>query len=493
MQLKVKASNWSAGLPVVMLNKKTANKIGIHAKERIFLRTIKKNPREISAILDIVQKGLKENEINISLEVKKILKVRAGNKVEVNFSHPPKSLEFIKEKLNNKVLSEEKIKKIILDIVENRLSEAEIALFISAVYKNAMNLKEKISLIKAILSSGRTFSLKNKYVVDKHSIGGIPGNRTTPLVVAICAAAGLIMPKSSSRAITSAAGTADVIETIAKVEFPMNKVKKIVQKTGACMVWGGALGMVPADSKIISVEKQLKIDSEALLLSSIMSKKLAVGSKYIIIDIPYGKNAKVSKQKALKLKRKFEELGKYFKLKLKVVLTEGHEPIGNGIGPVLELRDILDILDSDKQGPKDLEKKSLFLAGEIFELTKKARKGKGYDFAKKILDSGKAFDKFKEIIKAQEGKVIDLKVSKHKKVIYSSKKGIIKEINNKKVNSLARVAGCPIDKYSGIYLHQHVGDKINKESKLITLYAESKSRLNEAFKAYNEKDMFSIR
>ena len=493
MKLKIKASNWSAGLPVVMINKKTAEKIGVHTKERLFIQTTSKPQKEISAILDIVTYGLKENEINISLEVKKRLKVKAGEKIEVNFSRPPKSLEFIKEKLNNKILSEEKIKKIILDIVENRLSEAEIALFISAVYKNAMNFKEKISLIKAILSSGKTFSLKNKYIVDKHSIGGIPGNRTTPLVVAICAAAGLTMPKSSSRAITSAAGTADVIETIAKVEFSIDKVKEIVQKTNACMVWGGALGMVPADSKIISVEKQLKIDSEALLLSSIMAKKLAVSSKYILIDIPYGKNAKVSKQKALKLKEKFEELGKYFKLKLKVVLTKGHEPIGNGVGPVLELRDILDILDSDKQGPKDLEKKSLFLAGEIFELTKKVKKGKGYELAKKILDSGKAFDKFKEIIKAQGGKVRGLELSKHKKIIYSSKKGIVKEINNKKVNSLARVAGCPVDKYAGIYLHHHVGDKLNKGSRLITLYAESKSRLNEAFKFYKEKEIFNIR
>jgi len=158
---------------------------------------------------------------------------------------------FIKEKLDKKPLSEDKIKKITKDIVNNSLSEAEIALFISAMYGNGMNFQETIYLIKSILNSGERISLKNKFVVDKHSIGGIPGNRTTPIVVSICASQGLIFPKTSSRAITSAAGTADVLETLTKVEFSAKELKKIISKAGACMVWGGALEMVPADSKII--------------------------------------------------------------------------------------------------------------------------------------------------------------------------------------------------------------------------------------------------
>jgi len=493
MRLRITSSNWSAGLPVVMLRKKTAEKLGIHTKERLFMQTTKKDFREISAVLDIVERGFKEDEIKISLEVKKRLNVKAGDFLEAKLSRPPKSLNFIKEKLNNKTLPKQKIYKIIHDIVENRLSEAEIALFISAIHEDGMNFKETIFLIKAILASGNTFSLKNKYIVDKHSIGGIPGNRTTPIVVSICASAGLILPKTLSRAITSAAGTADVVETLAKVDFPIEKVKKIIQKIGACLVWGGGLGMVPADSKIISIEKQLKIDSESLLVASIMSKKLAVGSKYILIDVPYGKNAKVTKQKALKLKKRFEKLGKYFKLKLKVVLTKGSQPIGNGVGSVLEMIDVVNILDPIKKGPKDLQEKSLNLAGELLELTKKAKKGKGYGFAKKILDSGKAFDKFKEIIKAQEGKVVELKPSKYNKTINSKTKGKIKEIYNNKLASLAKFAGCPIDKYAGVYLHHNVGEKVDKKTPLITIYTESKSRLKQVVNYYKEKDIFKIR
>jgi len=482
MELKIKFLKWSAGLPVAMLNEKTASKLSIHAKDRVSVKTLSKNPKEISTIVDIVKGLIKENEIAVSSELKKRLGLRAGQKVNVALALTPKSMSFIKKKLNKKSLSEKEIDEIIKDIVDNSLSESEIALFVSAMYNHGMDMKEVVYLIKAILKTGDMLILKNKFVVDKHSIGGIPGNRTTPIVVSICASAGLTMPKNSSRAITSAAGTADVIETIAKVEFSMPELKKIVKKTNACIIWGGALGIVPADSKIIQVEKILKIDPEAQLLASIMSKKLAMGSKYILIDIPYGKTAKVNKEKALKLKKKFEYLGKYFKRKLKCVLTDGSQPMGNGVGPALELLDVIQVLDQKQKGPMDLEKKSLLLAGELLEMTGKAKKGGGIKLAEKILYSGKAFEKFKQIIKAQDGKIKKLKLAKFKKDIFSKKSGKISEINNKKINSLARVAGCPIDKFSGLKIYVSVNDKIKKTNKILTIYSESKSRLNQAVK-----------
>ncbi|MDP7520735.1 MAG: thymidine phosphorylase [Candidatus Pacearchaeota archaeon] len=412
-------------------------------------------------------------------------------KREASSESKSKSFIFIERKLDKKRLSEKEINEIIKDIVNNSLPEAEISLFVLAMYKYGMNMKETIYLTKAILNSGDKLKLENKLIVDKHSIGGIAGNRTTPIVVSICAAAGLIMPKTSSRAITSAAGTADVIETIAKVNFPVSELRKIIKKTNACMVWGGALGLVPADSKIIKVEKILKIDPEAQLLASIMSKKLAVGSKYILIDIPYGKSAKVTKLKALKLKKKFEYLGRYFKRKLRVILTDGKEPIGNGIGPSLELTDVINILDPEKQGPRDLEKKSLFIAGKLFELTKKAENG--LDLAEKILYSGKAYDKFRQIIKAQNGSFKKIKLARLKYDILSKKSGKIIEIDNKKINSLVRMAGSPLDKSSGIYLYFHVGDKIKKREKILTIYSESKFRLKEAIKFYNKEKPIKIK
>ena len=486
MELKLKLLNWSTGLPVAMLHKKTAEKIGVNSKERVLIETISRHPIKTSVILDTIKGMIKEDEIAVSSELGNKLGNHNGRKVLVTISPPPESLNFIKKKLDKKRLSEIEIKTIIKDIVNNSLSEVEVALFISAMYERGMTERETIFLINAILKTGNRIFLKNKLVVDKHCIGGIPGNRTTPIVVPICAAKGLTFPKTSSRAITSAAGTADTIETIARVDFSLKEIKEIIKKTNACMVWGGALGLVPADDKIITVERVIKIDPEAQLLASIIAKKLSVGSKYILIDIPCGKNAKVSKKKALRIKEKFEELGGHFKKKIKVVLTDGDRPIGNGIGPALEMKDVIAILDPKQQGPKDLEEKSLFLAGKIFELSGKTKKGKGYDLAKQTLKSGEAFKKFKQIISAQHGDINRIRPAKFKRDFFAQNNVKISSINNKIINDLARVAGCPADKFSGVYLYANVGGELKKGDKLITLYSDSKARLLEAIKFYNK-------
>jgi len=239
-------------------------------------------------------------------------------------------------------------------------------------------------------------------------------------------------------------------------------------------------------------EKMLKIDPRAQLLASIMSKKIAVGSKYVLIDIPYGKNAKVNRKEGLGLKKDFERLGRHFKLKLKAVLTDGNQPIGNGVGPTLELIDVIKVLNPSEEGPKDLEKRSLFLAGQILEMTGKAKKGCGINIAKLILDSGKAFEKFLQIIKAQKGNLKHLDTGKFKKNILANSSGKIAEINNIKIALLARIAGCPVDKSSGLYLYFHLGEKIKKGEKLLTIYSESKPRLKEALIYYNKEKPISI-
>ncbi|MBI4116719.1 thymidine phosphorylase [Candidatus Pacearchaeota archaeon] len=486
MKLKVKFLKWQAGLPVAMLHYKTAEKLGVHLQGTISIKTMSRHPKEMHTIIDTIDEHyVKESEILVTSEIREGMKLSRGQYVDVNLSPTPETLNFIKEKMNGKILSREKIGAIVRDIVNNSLSEAETAFFIASMYKSGMTTKETIDMIESMLKYGDKFILKNKFVVDKHSIGGVAGNRTTPIIVSICAAGGLIFPKTSSRAITSAAGTADVIEAVAKVEFKKSELKKIIKKTGAFMVWGGSLGMVPADEKIIKVEKMLKIDPKSQLLASIMAKKFAVGSRYILIDIPYGKSVKVNYERALELKKEFEKLGRHFRKKIKCVLTDGSQPIGNGVGPVLELKDILGVLDPNKKSPVDLEKKSLYLAGEIFDLSGKTKKGEGVNLAEKILYSGSAFQKFKDIIAAQEGNLKALKkTAKFKKDIKAKQSLTISEIDNKKINSLARIAGCPVDKLSGLYIYSHVGEVVEKGKNIITIYAETPSRLSQAVKFY---------
>lgn len=486
MKLKAKFLKWNAGFPVVILNEKVASRLGVRAKNRICVETDSDNPKQMYFIVDIFKELTRENEIAFSKEAKKRIGVKKGQEVEVSLAFPPKSFDYIRKKIDGTPLKEKQMHEIIKDVVNNSLSEAEVSLFISAMYTQGTSFKETIYLIKALLKTGNKLSLTNKYIVDKHSIGGIPGNRTTPIVVSICAAEGLTFPKSSSRAITSPAGTADVIETISDVEFDIKTVKKIIKKTKGCLVWGGSLGIVPADSRIIQIEKSLRIDPRAQLLASIMSKKLAMGSEYILIDIPYGKNAKVNKKQALEIKKDFEKIGKYFDKKIKIIFNKNDEPMGEGVGPVLELLDVLKILNPDKKGPEDLQEKSLKLAGEIFEMTGKVKKEKGYEKAKKILESGKAYKKFKEIIEAQNGRVFYPKPGKFKKEIISKKDFNVSEIHTKKITSIARVLGCPSDKKAGIRIHTGISEKVKKGQKIATLYSESEARLKKAVNLFNQ-------
>jgi AMP phosphorylase len=461
--------------------------MNVHVGERI---NISKYADNLVSIVDVSKELIGKDEIAVSKEILESLNIREGDEVEVSLANKPQSTFYIKKKMDNGVLTKEEIHEIIKDIVDNALTEAETAYFVAAVYKNKMSPAETEALISSMVSVGKRLSFDG-IVVDKHSIGGIAANRTTPIVVSICAAAGLIMPKTSSRAITSAAGTADVIESICNVEFNSEELKAIVRKAGACMAWNGILGLSPADDKLIQTERVLGLDPEAQLLASVLSKKIAVGSKYVLIDIPFGSSAKVSKQDALKLKKRFEYFGKRFGLVLRCVLTNGEQPIGNGIGPLLEIRDVIKVLKQEKDCPKDLEKKAVFLAGQIFDLCGKTKKGKGENLARDILKSSKANHKFHKIVEAQHGKVpnledIENRLGKHKKNILAVKNFKIKQIDNKKINSLATIAGSPMDKGSGIYLYHHLGSNIKKGEKILTIYSDSKTRLENALELYEK-------
>ncbi|MBI2631925.1 AMP phosphorylase [Candidatus Pacearchaeota archaeon] len=477
MKLKIKKFMVDAGRPVVFMHENTARNLDVHVGDRV---EIQKNKRKIVAVVDLVIGFLNINEIALSRDILNYETLKSGDLVDVKAVFSQRSSLIIAKKMQGEKLSKKDIYTIIEDIVNNILTEPEIAYFVSAVYEKCFDIDETIYLTEAIYKTGNILSWKNNVVADKHSIGGIPGNRTSPIVVSICAAAGLTLPKTSSRAITSAAGTADVMEVITKVDLESSNLKKIVEKTGACLAWGGSLGLAPADDKLIKVERILNVDPESQLIASIIAKKLAVGSKYVLIDIPYGDGAKVSKSEAEKLKRKFLIIAKHFRINMKVVLTLGNQPIGDGIGPVLEIIDVLKILNNSSTAPKDLEDKSIFLAGEILEMTGKSQKGSGKLTANQILYSGKALKKFNEIINAQGRKKVKLSPAKFKKTIFSKKNGTIKIIDNKIINIMGRKIGCPADKRAGLYIHKHLGNKVKRGDELLTFYAESKEKLNDS-------------
>ncbi len=483
MRLKLRLLKISAGKPVIFLHESAAKKMGIHTGDRV---AIKRNGDTFVAVADLVKGLIKRGEAAISEELESSIKHHNGY-VEILPSEIAESSFILQNQKGCKEYTLKELEKIMSDIVNNLLTEAEIAYFISTMVHCSPSLEEAINLTKAIVNTGNKISWNYKIVADKHCIGGIPGNRTTPIVVSICASLGIIMPKTSSRAIISAAGTADTIESIAPVNLSINDLKKVVKKTNACLVWGGSLGLAPADDKLIRVEKILRVDPEAQLIASILAKKISVGSTHVLIDIPYGEGAKVSKERGEKLAKLFTVIGGKLGLKIKTILTEGKEPIGNGIGPILEMKDVLRVLKQDNS-PKDLEEKALLLASNIIEMVGKAKPGKGILKAKESLYSGQAYKKFYEIISAQGGDAKAwLPESKFHHTIISSHSGIIQKISNQNMNYLARIAGCPIDKASGIYIYKHVNQKIEKEEKLVTIFSESKTKLKEAIKFFNKQ------
>ncbi len=486
MRFKIKVIRISAGKPIIFLHESSAKKIGVHLGDRVIVKK-NQNSMVLIAVVDFAKGLIKENEAGLSEELSKSLNESNGY-IEVVPSGSAESSSILKGETVCKEYSQEDLDKIIKDVVENRLTEAEIAYFVSTMAHCKVSTKEVVYMINSIVKTGSKLSWKYKVIADKHSIGGIPGNRTTPIVVAICAAAGVIMPKTSSRAITSAAGTADAVESMANVSLSIPELKKVVQKTGACLAWGGSLGLAPADDKLIRIEKLLRVDPESQLISSILAKKISVGSTHVLIDIPYGNGAKVSKESGEKLGKLFISIGKKFGLKIKIVLTDGREPIGNGIGPVLEMKDIIKVLKQD-DSPRDLETKALFLAGNILELVGKSKRNEGIKKAKEILYSGDAYKKFCEIIVAQKGDPKAwLPEAKYSHTIVSKKVSTIEKIDNQKINYMARLAGCPLDKSSGLYIYKHVGERLRHGERIITIFSESKQKLKESIKFFKKNE-----
>ncbi|MEA3430366.1 MAG: AMP phosphorylase [Nanoarchaeota archaeon] len=496
MKFKVKDMDIATGgIKIILLNSHDAAFMDLHHGDRV---KVKNGRYETTAIVDIGEstKAVPKGTAGVFEEVLSSLHVKDKHTMEVFLEEKPKSVQFIKKKMDNNSLSAEELYEIVKDITLDKLTDIEITYFVAASYMHGLSTREVVDLTKAMINTGDKLKLKHKRVFDKHCIGGVAGNRTTMLVVPIVAAAGVIIPKTSSRAITSPAGTADTMEVIAKVDLNIKQVKRIVNKVGACMVWGGAINLAPADDKIIEVEHPVSIDAEGQLISSILAKKGSVSATDVLIDIPVGKGAKIDKMRnAINLSHMFKKIGKKMGMDVKCVITDGSQPIGHGIGPALEARDVLWVLKNDKKAPLDLKKKAVEMAGYMLEMANKSKKGQGAKKALELVESGKAYKKFIQIVKAQGGKEIrpeKIALGKYTVDVFSKKNGKIKHIDNKALSKVARFAGAPKDKEAGMYLYKHVGEEVRVGEKLFTVYSRSKDKIKYAMDIWKELDGIKI-
>jgi len=415
----------------------------------------------------------------------RLLGAKEGDKAFFRHAPPVDSMSVVRGKLYGKPISNEGAHSIITDISQGRYSDIQMSAYVAACAANNLSLAETIAITRAMVDVGRRFEWgKERIIVDKHCVGGLPGNRTTPIVVAIVAANGLIMPKTSSRAITSPAGTADTMETLTNVRLEFDQMRAVVEQQGACLAWGGSVSLSPSDDIIIRVERALDLDSEGQLVASVISKKVAAGSTHVLIDIPVGATAKVrSSALANNLADLLRQTGQALGLTINVLFSDGSQPVGRGIGPALEARDLLAVLRNEAGAPADLRERSLVLAAALLEMGGLGNGEHCLQLAQQTLGSGAAWRKFEAICMAQGG-LKKLPVAAFTHDIVAGRAGVIAMINNRVMSRLASLAGAPNSPAAGIDLHVRVGDVVEPGSVLMTLHAEAAGELEYALDFY---------
>lgn len=444
---------------------------GVSAHSRVTLKS--GGQAVIATLYQVDADWLATDSIGLSETAWQALGLVERSEVAVTHAPPIPSLSYVRRRIFDDGLNEYQINAIIRDVVSGAYSDIHLTAFVTAIAARPLSGVEVTSLTRAMIETGDKTDWDGGIVVDKHCVGGLPGNRTTPIVVSVVAAHDLLIPKTSSRAITSPAGTADTMEVLTRVDLSADEMRRVVHQTGGCFVWGDGVGFSPADTDIIRVERALNFDAPGTMVASVLSKKIAAGSTHIVIDVPVGPTAKVKNSAEVKrLSELFDAVASAFGLHLRILVTNGSEPVGRGIGPALEARDVLAVLRNEANAPSDLLEKSSLLAGAILEMAGKAGPGEGEALARATIISGKAWTKFKAICDAQ-GSFREPPQAQYKRPVNATCKGRVAAINNRKLARAAKLAGAPDDKAAGLDLKVRLGDSVCQGDPLFVLHTET--------------------
>lgn len=449
---------------------------GLSARSQVLVSA---GGRELQATLfQVEDEGhLALDEVGLSETAWEMLGIAEGAEARVTHAPAIESLASVRRRIYGNRLDAPAFTGIVQDVVAGRYTDVHLAAFLTASAALPLDENETANLTGAMIAVGDRLQWDASVVVDKHCVGGLPGNRTTPIVVAIVASNGLVMPKTSSRAITSPAGTADTMETLAPVDLDIATLKRVVEAEGGCIAWGGAVHLSPADDIFVRVERELDVDTEGQLIASVLSKKISAGSTHVVIDIPVGPTAKVrSEDAASHLATRITAVASRFGLATRCLQTDGSQPIGRGIGPALEAIDVLAVLRNSPEAPDDLRRRAAILAGAALEIGGKAESGKGLALALEALADGRAWRKFEAICEAQGGMRTPPKAI-HVHPLKASHTGRIAHINNRKLSRLAKLAGAPAAKAAGIHMEVRLGDEINRGQPLLHIHAETTGEL----------------
>jgi AMP phosphorylase len=491
MKFKMRVMPIEQGQNEVVLNEAQARELGLQVLDRVRVTVGKKTA---IAVVDHAEESVKPGEVVLFQEVSKQLNAQKLREAEIVKEERPRSLDTVRKKLDGGILSKEEISEVIEDLMQGKLSPAELSAFVSGIYTRGMTLEETAFLTTAMISSGETINPTKTPVVSEHSIGGVAGDRVSMLIVPILASLGICVPKTASRAISSASGTADCMEVLCRVDLNSKEIKEALAKTNACLVWGGGINLAPADDKLIRIRNPLRLDPKPLLLASIMAKKKAEGAQFVLLDLPCGRGTKMEKiEEAKELAKEFEILGKHLGIQVQAVITDGSEPVTAGIGPALEAREVIEAL-SGKQGA--LLEKAVIMCGVALQMLRGISREEGMRIARQQVSSGRALEKFWEIIEAQGGKRVTelegIEVGRFREVIKASDEGKISHVDNKAISRVCRALGAPQDKKAGMVLKASLGQKISVGSELCELFASTKAALETGKKQFREAQVFEV-
>lgn len=476
MMLTVRTAALTHSEPAVILNSDDCLEMGVSVTDRVMMTGV---GTAISSVVVSDSPGSK-GSVGLGSRLMERLSVSDGDRIAVVYSPPPESIRSIRRKIEGSRLTASEMMSIVHDISEGSITQKEILTFVSAFTTMNSDLSEVADLARAMASTGRTAELGVSPVFDFHSLGGVPGNSITPVVVSIVASEGLVIPKMSSRAVSSACGTADYVSTFCDVEMDTDELKNAVSEAGGVFACGNE-DFAPVGRSIIEAERPLGIDPRPTMMASIMSKKIAIGTTHLLLDIPVGQGTKVpDMESARRIADDFTALGAILGMHVECAATFGSQPVSCSIGPILEARSCIRILenaDSDRFAAD----KACELAGILLEM---AGIDDGPRRAKEILASGTALAKFREIVAVQNGDpdIVseDLVPGTFVKDVHAKRTGTLRFIDNPSLVAIAKAAGAPSDAGAGIEIVHRPGDPVSKGDVLFRIYAEHRAKLDRA-------------
>jgi len=393
-------------------------------------------------------------------------------------------------------LSEEEIQYFVNGYTIGEIPDYQMASLLMAIYLNGMDDIESLALMKSYLYSGKIVDISHipGIKVDKHSTGGV-GDKVSIILAPIVAAAGVLVPMISGRGLGHSGGTLDKLESIPgfRVDYSIGEFIKKLEETGACLI-GQTEELAPADKKIYALrDVTATVQSIPLICASIMSKKIAEGIDALVLDVKSGLGSFMNKHEdAVRLAKSLIRIGEDAGKKTIAFITNMDQPLGKTVGNWLEIEECIECLTDN--GPRDLMEVTYQLAGAMIYLGGKSDSmDAGIAMSKKLIEGGQAWKKFLEIVKSQNGAVdVLLHPEKYHQPDFcqdylSPQSGWIESINAFEIGTTAVHLGAGrlksddrINNSAGIRLYAKVGDQVEKNSTLFTIYTETKEVIDES-------------